>query len=53
MGADVPRRDPRDVLDGVLWVLRTGAPWKDLLPALSALSDLPSSVLAVVPRGDD
>ena len=23
-------RDPRDVLNGVLWILRTGAPWKDL-----------------------
>lgn len=25
-----PFRDPRDVLNGVLWILRTGAPWKDL-----------------------
>jgi transposase len=25
-----PRRDPRDVLNGVLWVLRTGALWQDL-----------------------
>lgn len=25
-----PRRDDRDVLNGVLWVLRTGAPWKDM-----------------------
>jgi transposase len=25
-----PRRDPRTVLDGILWVLRTGAPWRDL-----------------------
>jgi transposase len=25
-----PWRDPRDVLNGVLWVLRTGAPWVDL-----------------------
>ena len=25
-----PWRDPRDVLDGILWILRTGAPWKDL-----------------------
>ena len=23
-------RDPRDVLNGVLWILRTGAPWRDL-----------------------
>ncbi len=25
-----PWRDPREVLGGTLWVLRTGAPWKDL-----------------------
>jgi transposase len=25
-----PWRDPRDVLNGVLWILRTGAPWQDL-----------------------
>src|ERR1700683_1437036 len=25
-----PWRDPRDVLNGILWVLRTGAPWSDL-----------------------
>jgi transposase len=29
-GRGRPPRDPRDVLNGVLWVLRTGAPWKDL-----------------------
>jgi transposase len=23
-------RDPREVLNGILWKLRTGAPWKDL-----------------------
>jgi len=25
-----PWRDPRDVLNGMLWVLRSGAPWADL-----------------------
>ena len=25
-----PRRNSRDILDGILWILRTGAPWKDL-----------------------
>ena len=29
-GPGRPPRDPRDVLNGILWVLRTGAPWKDL-----------------------
>ncbi|BBM70381.1 hypothetical protein RmaAA213_22270 [Rhodothermus marinus] len=25
-----PWRDPREVLNGILWVVRAGAPWKDL-----------------------
>ena len=25
-----PAEDPREMLDGVFWVLRTGAPWRDL-----------------------
>ena len=25
-----PPRDYREVLDGILWVLRTGAPWADM-----------------------
>ena len=25
-----PWRDNREVLDGILWVLRTGAPWRDM-----------------------
>ena len=25
-----PRRDARMVLDGILWILRTGSPWRDL-----------------------
>src|SRR2546422_1687629 len=29
-GRGRPWRDPRAVLDGILWVLRTGAPWSDL-----------------------
>lgn len=29
-GKGRPRVDDLDVLDGILWILRTGAPWKDL-----------------------
>ncbi len=25
-----PKADNREVLEGILWILRTGAPWKDL-----------------------
>jgi transposase len=25
-----PPRDPRHVVDGILWILRTGSPWRDL-----------------------
>jgi len=29
-GKGRPWRDTREVLEGVLWILKTGAPWKDL-----------------------
>jgi len=29
-GRGRPRRDNREILNGVLWILRTGAQWKDL-----------------------
>jgi transposase len=29
-GRGRPARHPREVLDGILWILRTGAPWKDM-----------------------
>ncbi|MEZ6128820.1 MAG: transposase [Planctomycetaceae bacterium] len=25
-----PPRDPRELFDGILWILRTGSPWRDL-----------------------
>jgi transposase len=31
-GRGRPWLDPRAVLNGILWILRTGAPWKDLPP---------------------
>jgi transposase len=35
-GKGWPARDKRQVLAGVLWILRTGAPWKDLPAAKAA-----------------
>jgi len=29
-GRGRPWRDPRDVLNGILWILKPGAPWQDL-----------------------
>ena len=29
-GKGRPLRDNREILNGILWILRTGAPWKDL-----------------------
>lgn len=29
-GSGRPPRSPREVLSGILWILRTGAPWADL-----------------------
>src|SRR5690606_13858715 len=29
-GKGRPRSDDRRILNGILWILRTGAPWKDL-----------------------
>ncbi len=29
-GRGRPRRDNREVLNGILWIMRTGAPWHDL-----------------------
>ena len=27
-----PRKDDRLVIEGIIWILRTGAPWRDLPP---------------------
>ena len=31
-GRGRPPRPPRDILNGILWIMPTGAPWKDLPP---------------------
>ena len=52
-------RDPRDVMNGVLWIRRTGAPWYDLLPRYppyqtfhrtAAVTDLHLKHCRAVPR---
>ena len=30
-GTGRPWKDHRSVIDGILWILRTGSPWRDLL----------------------
>lgn len=29
-GRGRPRRNDREILNGILWIMRTGAPWKDM-----------------------
>lgn len=29
-GGGRPRRDPRELLNGMFWILRSGSPWRDL-----------------------
>jgi hypothetical protein len=46
-GRGRPWKERRAVLNGVLWVLRMGAPWADVPDRLSVLSDLPQPISAV------
>jgi len=46
-GRGRPWRDARDVLNGILWVLRTGAPLARAARALPALPDLPPALPTV------
>jgi transposase len=59
-GKGRPPADKRQVINGILWVLRTGAPWKDLPERYPSRSTchrwLPlvfSSGLSAVPSGAD
>ena len=47
-----PWRDPRDVLNGILWILRTGAVGR-LTGSVSIEVDLPSAVPTMAARRDD
>ena len=49
-GRGRPWRENRPVLDGILWILRTGAPWADLPEPLPVASNLPPTVSTVGPR---
>ena len=42
--------EPRAILNGILWILRTGAPWKDLPERYPAVPDLPQMVPALAQR---
>jgi hypothetical protein len=42
-----PWKSRRSVLNDILWVLRTGAPWADLPEAYPSFSDLPPSLSAM------
>ncbi|WP_442869601.1 transposase [Bradyrhizobium sp. CCBAU 11386] len=48
----VPRVNDRRVLNGIFWVLRSGAPWRDLL-AGKLLSHLKSVSMLLADRGYD
>ncbi|EMN88313.1 transposase [Leptospira weilii] len=38
-GKGRPRMDARSILNGILWILRTGAQWKELAGSLSSISN--------------
>ena len=45
-GKGRPWENKREVLEGILWIVKTGARWKGL-PTISAESNLPPKVSAV------
>lgn len=45
----VPRVNDRRVLNGIFWVLRSGAPWRDL-PALDHVPPCAETLLSTRPR---
>jgi transposase len=42
-------RDPREVLNGILWILRTGGTLERSVAAISAIPNMPSAIPALGP----
>jgi transposase len=49
----VPRVDDRRVLNGIFWVLRSGAPWRDLRLCSVLLAGLRPQTIVLADRGYD
>jgi transposase len=47
----VPRVDDRRILNGIFWVLRSGAPWRDLPESFGPLYHLSQSLRSLAPGG--
>jgi transposase len=47
----VPRVNDRRVLNGIFWVLRSGAPWRDLPRQLWSVHDLLQSLRSLAAGG--
>jgi transposase len=47
----VPRVNDRRVLNGIFWVLRSGAPWRDLPVIFGSVHDLLQSVRSLATGG--
>jgi transposase len=48
----VPRVDDRRVLNGIFWVLRSGAPWRDLPERYAPHTTYPEFTVSFVMRRD-